>query len=89
MLGPCLGADIPHQDQRIVMGGWAGKMRDKNRDVSVSKSKAKSPRTLHRAAALPFQKAFLATLGTRRRLFYPLKYGSTRGLVSCRLDLLY
>jgi hypothetical protein len=40
------------------MGGWAGKMRDKNRDVSVSKSKAKSPRTLHRAAALPFQKAF-------------------------------
>jgi hypothetical protein len=41
MLGPCLGADIPHQDQRIVMGGWAGKMRDKNRDVSVSKSKRK------------------------------------------------
>lgn len=40
------------------MGGWAGKVRDKNRDASVSKSKAKSPRTLNCAAALPFQRAF-------------------------------
>lgn len=66
MLGSCLGADTPHQDHRILMGGWAGKVRDKNRDASVSKSKAKSPRTLRCAAALPFQRAFFffAKLGS-------------------------
>jgi hypothetical protein len=81
MLGPCLGVDTPHQDHRIAMGGWAGKMRDKNRDASMSKSKAKSPRTLHCAAALPFQRAlfFLATLGTRRRLFLPVGIWLNKG----------
>ena len=75
---PCPANKIPYLDQKRASYGWqggrAGKMRDKNRDSSVSQSQVRiySPASQLHSTVL-FYQVYLMSLGNRRLFLFNLQ----------------